>query len=81
MKFYEEKEKQQEKTYFSLTRQKLIKENKMVKIIEITNYHQFDGILLTKEEFVKLLEVLEFGTMHFRAKVEEDGKVSIYTSK
>lgn len=53
----------------------------MIKIVSITNYNQFNGIELTEAEFVKLLEVLEFGSFHYVAKVIKDGKQFIYSSR
>lgn len=53
----------------------------MIEILKISNYHQFDGIKVTKEQFQKLYDVLDtIGKYHFTARVKEDGQIVYYSS-
>jgi hypothetical protein len=43
----------------------------MIKINEISNHHQWDGITLTESQYMKLLEVLDFSKFHYDVKSEK----------
>jgi len=42
----------------------------MVKIISITNHHQWDGETLSEEEYDALLKTLEKSKYHYKIKSE-----------
>lgn len=53
----------------------------MYKVVSIANYHQFDGIELEEKDFLKLLEVLNFGNFFYRAAVLNNGKREFYSNQ
>ncbi|GEM_PF-5614673 len=53
----------------------------MYEVIGISNYHQFDGIELEEKDFLKLLEVLNFGNFSYRADVLNNGKREVYSNQ
>lgn len=53
----------------------------MYEVIGISNYHQFDGIVLEEKDFLKLLEVLNFGNFLYRADVLNNGKREVYSNQ
>jgi hypothetical protein len=42
-----------------------------VRIISIANHHQWDGLVLTAEEFSKLIDTLELSKFQYSVKTEE----------
>jgi hypothetical protein len=46
----------------------------IVKIISISNYHQWDGEVMSLTEYNDLLDSLINGKFYFIAKIEIDGK-------
>ena len=43
----------------------------LIKIISISNAHQWDGVTMTSEEFLKLKEVLQLSKFHHIINWEE----------
>ena len=49
-----------------------------MKIIEITNHHQWDGVEMSEKSFMELINVLQMSKYAFTCKVENDKGVIEY---